>query len=397
MSVYKRAHCPTCQKYVELRDGDDKLKKITCPSCGSIYNVTVDNAIYYIDYSVNRKRYREKVGPSKSYAESVLAKRQTEIKENKFFDIRRELKINFCSFAEEYIELYAKTNNIRWKVSIVPNMNALKRFFGNKNLSEITPHLIEKFKVERLKEVSPAATNRALTLLKSMFNRAIEWEKFEGVNPVTRIKLFREDNHKLRYLEKEEIRRLIDSCEDSIRPLVIVAVNTGMRRGELFGLKLQDIDFNKGIIHLLRTKNGERRELPMNEAVKRAILESRAHSTSEYVFSTLRGNQFTVIKRPFARALKMAVIENFRFHDLRHTFASQLAMASVDLNTIRELMGHKSLKMTLRYAHLSSNHKNQAVDLLNRCLNGTVDTNLTHGETEANKICNENNISCLMV
>jgi integrase len=278
-------------------------------------------------------------------------------------------------------------------------LNPLKRFFANKLLTEITPHLIEQFKVERVKEVSPAATNRALTLLKSMFNRAIEWDKFDGLNPVTRVKFFREDNHKLRYLEKDEIKRLIDSCEDVIRPLVIVAVNTGMRRGELFNLKWQDIDFNKGIIHLLRTKSGEKREIPMNEAVRTAILASKGSSTSEYVFSTQKGNQFTVIKRPFARALKLAGIENFRWHDLRHSFASQLAMASVDLNTIRELLGHKSLKMTLRYAHLSSNHKNQAVDLLNKCLDTTTnshcDTYVTHDIIEKKNNSSEVNPTCV--
>jgi len=396
MPVFKRVSCTHCSRHKDLRNEEDRLKKDVCLSCGNPYNITDRNSSYYVDYSYGGRRFREKIGPNKALAETVLSKIQVEIAEGKFLDVKKQQKISFSAFADEYIELYAKTNNVRWKVSIVPNMNALKRFFGDKNLSDITPHLIEKFKVERVKAVSPAATNRALTLLKSMFNRAIEWEKFDGQNPVTKIKFFREDNHKLRYLEREEIRRLIDCCENIIRPLVIVAVNTGMRRGELFNLKFQDIDFNKGIIHLLRTKNGERRELPMNEAVKRAILESKAHSTSEYVFSTIQGNQFTVIKRPFARALKMAGIENFRFHDLRHTFASQLAMASVDLNTIRELMGHKSLKMTLRYAHLSSNHKNQAVDLLNKCLNSSIDTEKNPMEIEESKSASKNNISCVM-
>ena len=138
------------------------------------------NNDFWIDYYVNGKRRREKIGTSKALAETVLKKRKVEIAENKFLDIRREQRIRFNLFADEYIELYAKTNNIAWKRSILPNLKALKRFFGDRLLTEITPHLIEKFKIERIKEVSPAATNRALTLLKSMFNRATEWDKFNA-------------------------------------------------------------------------------------------------------------------------------------------------------------------------------------------------------------------------
>ncbi|MBF0571991.1 MAG: tyrosine-type recombinase/integrase [Candidatus Omnitrophica bacterium] len=374
MPIFKRVQCPHCSSSKDLRNGDDKIKKDVCASCGNGYSISDKNSSYYVDYRYGGERFRESVGKSRALAETILSKIQVEIAEGKHLDVKKKKKISFSLFADEYLELYAKTNNIAWKRSIVPNLNPLKRFFTDKLLTEITPHLIEQFKVERVKQVSPAATNRALTLLKSIFNRAIEWEKFDGHNPVTKVKFLREDNHKLRYLEKEEIKRLIDGCDKVIRPLIVVAINTGMRRGELFNLKWQDIDFNKGIIHLLRTKNGERRELPMNEAVKTAIIEAKKQSTSEFVFSTLRGNAFTVIKRPFARSLKSAGVTNFRFHDLRHTFASQLAMASVDLNTIRELLGHKSLKMTLRYAHLSSNHKNQAVDLLNECIQGENST-----------------------
>jgi integrase len=330
---------------------------------------------YCIDYTLpNGKRKRESIGPDKKLAETVLYKRKLEIAEGKYLDIKKEQKIGFDSFADEYIELYAKTNNIAWKCSIVPNMKALKRFFVDKTLAEITPHLIEKFKVERVKEVSPAATNRALTLLKSMFNRANEWNKFDGHNPVTKVKFLREANHKLRYLEKDEIKRLIDTCEDFIRPLIIVAVNTGLRKAELFNLKWRDINLNKGIIHLLRTKNGEKREVPMNQAVQTVIMNIIRNSQSEYVFCNSDGKPYVDIRIAFAKSLKRAGIENFRWHDLRKTFASQLAMASVDLNTIRELLGHSSIRMTLVYAGLSSNHKNRAVELLNSCLESTVDT-----------------------
>ena len=372
MRVFKRIKCAYCKQAKDLTIEQDKLKEYVCASCGKAFKIR-RNYDYYIDYRYEDGRFRENVGKSKSIAETIIAKITSEIAENRFLNHKREQKIRFDVFADEYIELYAKTNNIAWKRSIVPNMNALRRFFAHLTLTEITPHIIEKFKVERVKEVSPAATNRALTLLKSMFNRAIEWNKFNLSNPVSKVKFFREDNHKLRYLEKEEINKLVDNCDESLRPVIIVALNTGMRKAELFGLKWTDIDFNKNVIHLLRTKNGDKREIPMNEAVRTAITESKMHYHSEFIFCTQTGRAYTDIRRAFARSLKRAGIIDFRFHDLRHTFASQLAMASVDLNTIRELLGHKSTRMTIRYAHLSSNHKNQAVDLLNTSLKSTFD------------------------
>jgi len=116
---------------------------------------------------------------------------------------------------------------------------------------------------------------------------------------------------------------------------------------------------------------------PLNEAVKTAVISARKHPESAYVFCTKTGKPYTDIRKPFARSLKRAGITNFRFHDLRHSFASQLAMAGVDLNTIRDLMGHQSTRMTIRYAHLSPSHKNHAVALLNRSIETKVDTGVT--------------------
>ncbi|MBF0556639.1 MAG: hypothetical protein HQK96_19145, partial [Nitrospirae bacterium] len=210
MSVYKRVNCPQCAKYVELRNGDDKLKKMTCPRCGNLYSITVDNAVYYIDYSVGYKRYREKVGPSKTFAESVLAKRLTEITENKFFDVRRDEKIRFEDFADEYLDLHCKVNNKSWLASDFRNLTILKRFFSGRYLHEINPHLIEKFKMDRIKEgVAPATVNRQLATLKCLFNKAIAWQKFSEANPKCPVRLFKENNKRKRFLELDEVTKLL--------------------------------------------------------------------------------------------------------------------------------------------------------------------------------------------
>ena len=237
------------------------------------------------------------------------------------------------------------------------------RYFSGKYLHEITAIEIERFKNDEIKINSPATVNRKLARLKALFNKAIQWKKFEGENPVRGIKFLKEDNHKLRFLEVEEIKRLIDSCDGILKPLVITAVNTGMRRGELFNLKWHDIDFNQSLIHLLETKSGKERVIPMNEVVKNTLVATRKSPESPYIFCR-DGHSIKDIRRSFRSALKKAKIENFRFHDLRHTFASQLVMSGVNLNTVRELLGHSDLKTTLIYAHLSKGHKMWAVNTL---------------------------------
>ena len=321
---------------------------------------------WWIDYYVCGKRRRQKIGTNKTLAENVLRKRKVEIAENRFLDIRKKQRIKFEDFADEYVEIYLKPNNRSWRRAEAFNIKRLKSYFGGKYLYEITPLLVEKFKIQRRKEVSPATTNRVLTCLRSMFNRAIAWGKFQGVNPVKGVKFFKENNARLRYLEKEEIVKLLKYCRGHLKPIVILALNTGMRRGEILNLKWRDIDFRRGIIYLLKTKNNEKREIPVNEAVKTALIRVKKHPDSSYVFCGRDGKPFCHVRTSFFTALKKAGIINFRFHDLRHTFASHLVMSGVDLNTVRELMGHKSLEMTLRYSHLSQDHKKRAVDILGR-------------------------------
>jgi integrase len=176
--------------------------------------------------------------------------------------------------------------------------------------------------------------------------------------------MFKEKAIHLRYLEKEEIRRLVENCNPALKSAVILAVNTGMRHGEIFNLKWHDIDFKRDVICLLETKSGQKREVPMNELVKNELIKVRKHPKSPYVFCHHDGQKVKDVRKSFWTALKKSGIKDFRFHDLRHTAASQLVMAGVDLNTVREILGHKTIEMTLRYAHLSPNHKKRAVDIL---------------------------------
>ncbi len=203
-----------------------------------------------------------------------------------------------------------------------------------------------------------------------MFNKAIAWDKATD-NPVRKVKLFKENNMRIRYLEKEQIRPFLDACVPHLKPIVTVALFTGMRKSEIFGLKWRDIHLEREIIYILQTKSGERQQVPMSDIVKNTLISVPKYPKSAYIFCNDDGRPYTNVRKSFDAALEKCGIIDFHFHDLRHTFASQLVMAGVDIKTVQELMRHKSIEMTMRYAHLSPDHKKRAVDILGN----TISTN----------------------
>ena len=330
------------------------------------------NHNWHIDYRLpNGKRRREKIGSSKKLAETVYQKRKVEIAEGKFLDVVKNEKIRFEDFAQDYLNIHSKQHKKSW-VTDSYHIKDLERFFKGKYLFTITPKDIEHFRMERLKEevsgsrkVSASTVNRQMGTLRGIFNKAIVWGKLQ-VNPMKSVQFLKEPQGRLRFLEREEIVKLLANCTNKLKPIVVLALFTGMRRGEILGLKWHDIDVKRNIITLLDTKNGDKREVPMNEQVKTALIRVRKNPVSPFVFCNEKGEPWHDIRKSFSTALGKSGITNFRFHDLRHTFASQLVMSGVDLNTVRELMGHKDITMTLRYSHLASSHKQHAVDVLGK-------------------------------
>ncbi len=317
---------------------------------------------WYIDYYAGYKRRREKIGPSRRQAETILKKRMVQVAENKFLEVEKYEKIKFEKMTELYLENYSKPNKKSSRRDVT-SINNLKAFFPGKYLHEITPLDMEKYKRGRQSQVSNATVNREVACLKHIFTKAIEWGIVQK-NPGKKVKLLRERNTRLRYLEEKEIRRLHDACAEHLKPIVIVALNTGMRKEEILSLKWQDVDYRIRTISILDTKNGESRELPMNDIVYRTLLDIGKKADGPWVFCKNNGERYGNVRKAFEGARKRAEIVDFRFHDLRHTFASHLVMAGVDLRTVQELLGHKSFEMTLRYTHLSPEHKKAALDIL---------------------------------
>lgn len=290
-------------------------------------------------------------------------------------------KVSFPEMAKEYLEVHAKPHKRSWKddAYILEHLT-LPEIFGRFRLDEITAEKIAQYKAKRATEVSPARVNRELAVLKTLFNRAIEWGKSER-NPVCKVKFFAEDIFaRKRYLEKGQIQMLLDSCPGWLRQVALVALNTGMRQGEILNLTWSDVDLERRLIYIRQAKSGPR-VVNVNNTLAGVLMDlksARLRPDSAYLFCG-RGNQRmspNMLLRAFTKAVWAAGIANLRFHDLRHTFASQMAMSGVDLKTVGELLGHKSMRMTERYAHLSQKHKAAAVARLDGIFAGSMDTNM---------------------
>ncbi|UHC82751.1 site-specific integrase [Pseudomonas sp. NIBR-H-19] len=247
----------------------------------------------------------------------------------------------------------------------------------------------------------PATVNRKMGTISGVFTRAVEWGLVE-VHPMDKVKALKVDSKgSVRYLADDESKRLraaMDARQDEARterdsantwrlnrgkepmaslmeqqltdhlkPMVLVSLNTGMRRGELFDLNWSAVNFTTKTLTVEgdRTKTGETRHIPMNKETLATLEAWKKQGTgSGFVFPSQTGGRLDDVKTAWRGLLERAEVTGFRWHDMRHDFASRLVMAGVPLNTVRELLGHSDIKMTLRYAHLAPGTKAAAVELI---------------------------------
>lgn len=320
---------------------------------------------WIIDYYYNGSRIRETVGESKKLAEKVLSIRKASIAQGKFNIQDTKPSMTFEELSKIYIE-YARANKKSWKRDIV-SLNNLLPFFENMRLKDISPLLIEQYKQERIKHVAPSTANKELAVGKHMLNLGIKWGK-TNKNPFRDVKLFREKNRRLRFLSEEEIHKLIRNCSKQLRPVVIVALSTGMRRSEILGLKWDDIDFKNNLIILTDTKSGYSREIKIDDDLRRYLLDLKSKSSHDFIFLSRLEKPYKDVKTTFKTALRKANLKDVNLTTLRHTFAAHHAMQGTPIPTLMKLMGHRTINMTMRYAHLSPSHMQQRVNIFQRRL-----------------------------
>ena len=227
----------------------------------------------------------------------------------------------------------------------------LTAFFGVLKIGDIRRADVQRYVTHRSGEVSPGTVVRELNILKRLFTLCVEWEAIP-FNPASGVKSPRVPAGRVRYLQPGEFRALLAVCPEWLRPIVGLAVATGMRRGEILALRWLDVDRTGERLLLAQTKNGEGRIVYLN-ALALKVLDAQPSgqaTAADRVFGDVTGEQ---VSMAFLRAASAAKIEDFSFHDLRHTAASWLRMKGADIHTVAQLLGHKDLRMAARYQHLS--------------------------------------------
>ncbi|MBI4454587.1 MAG: site-specific integrase [Acidobacteria bacterium] len=291
-----------------------------------------DSPHWWIRYSdKNGHIRRESTGTSeKKLAREILAKKHVLVAENRHLDIKRIPK---CTFSE-LCDRYWKTDGQHKRMHGLEGMlKTLKQRFGSLQLIEISTEKVERFLSHRVEvdKVSPATRNRDRAILSILFNKAIRWELLEA-NPVKPVQKFKENNKRTRFLDRNEIERLLTACEPKpkdykkakrekrqLKNLVLMALNTGMRRQEIFNLRWEDIDFRNRLIKVVESKSGKSRFIPINGSVEAVLKTLPSRFKKGLVFPSLvTSSRITDLKKSFHTALMEAKITNFTFHDLRH-------------------------------------------------------------------------------
>ena len=325
---------------------------------------------YYM--RVRGVRYRGVIpeARTKYEAEQAEIKIKREIFEGRFgqLDLGSE---KLADFIEKVFLPWSKANKRSWRHDEF-RTRTICEYFGGKMFREISPLLVEKFKRDRRESItarqtlrSPASVNLELTLLSKIFNLAIDY-KVTNTNPLRKVKKYTLDNKRYRYLlpEEEPALMAVLTGPRALKPMVKVALGTGMRLGEQLRLSWERVDFSPGVLILTKTKSGKDREVPMNPEVfeiLKALLEGSAGKG--YVFiNPETGTRVKEIKTGFRTALKMAGIEGLVWHDLRATFGTRLGEAGFDAFTIAALMGHSDIHTTARYVRATERNKRAAVE-----------------------------------
>lgn len=324
------------------------------------------------------KRIRQSaLTTSKTEAQAILASLETKVREGKFFDISQEPKTYFRDLLDRVDQHQRNMERRSYESYFRSYAKNLRAAFGDLTLKEITPDRVQRYQLHRAQEVSKTTANRSLATLKMVFNLGIRWGLIKE-NPVTKVEFYRESRGRVRFLSREEQQALLSCCSKRLRDVVVVALRTGMRRGELLGLRKKDVDFKRGLLMLTRTKTDKARQIPMTDEV-RAVVTRLAFGRGEddILFRNRWDQPYRQPRAEFIKALAKASIKEFRFHDLRHTYASDLVMASVDIFTISKLLGHSNVKTTMIYAHLAPDHAKAEMLKYQNYLNAEPGTNVT--------------------
>ncbi|MCR4293833.1 MAG: tyrosine-type recombinase/integrase [Candidatus Kuenenia sp.] len=326
----------------------------------------------------NGKKIQKSLGTGdRKLAKAIEAKIKTELTEGKFFDKPVGQNKTFTDMMEKFMKEHAPNVSTNMQTSYVSSLKHLNPYFGNKKLSEISQKKIVEYKVLRKGEgAKPATVNRELAMLSKAFSLAFkEWE-WVSENPVSKVRKEKEDNEKDRWLTLDEEKRLLEASPQWLKDIIIFNLHTGFRIDELLSLEWPRVNlFNKTIL-IQKSKNGKPRTLPLNQIVIDILVEKSKvrNIKNDLVFASGAGTKIDSdnLRRALDRALQKAGIRDVTPHTFRHTFATRLAQRGVDIYKIAKLLGHKDIRMTLRYAHHCPDSLRDGIQILETDYNLTT-------------------------
>lgn len=362
------------------------------------------NGRWYFEIMIRKKRYCRAIpeATNKKDAEKYLTVFKADLLRDRL-DLAENIgQKPFVEVADMYIS-YAKTNLCAWDTA-VRIAKRFKEIWKNKMIADITPKVIENYKENRLKttfkakkvngknvvkHISPATINRELAALSKMFNMAIA-NGYTRTNPLREVNKLRVTNKLERHLSVEEEKRMYQVCDDDfsfsklpkeeqerlqrihngehayLKPILIMALNTAMRKSEILNMTWDCVDFDKNEISALNTKNGKKNTIPMSSKLRETLLKMyKIKGDNIYVFTNpYTGTKYNDIKKCFKTVCKLAEVKNLRFHDLRHTGATRMVAAGVPLPVVKQILNHASIQTTMRYAHTMREQEISAVEAL---------------------------------
>ncbi len=342
---------------------------------GSTYRVRVRKGGRYVSKSFSR------LTDAKSWASEM----ETKI-DSRQLPSAEALKHTLSDLISRYIE--NELGEVKTGKDKNRHLKWWKDQIGETKLADITPALLAEYRDKLKKGRAQGTVNRYLTSLSHVFTLAVKEYGWMDANPLGKVRKLKEPRGRIRFLSEDEIgsdgeviegerTRLLRACKESRSPVlydaVVLALSTGMRQGEILNLTWKDIDLKTGRITLTDTKNGEIRSVPVT-GVALSMLNKRSkvrHIKTQLVFPDRNGDGPANFRDAWLSALERAKIEDFRFHDLRHTAASYLAMSGATLAEIAEILGHKTLQMVKRYSHFSTQHVSGIISKLDERMFGS--------------------------
>ncbi len=329
--------------------------------------------VYWYDFWFQGQRHRQSTGlHNKTAALRAEAIRKAELAEGRAGIVKREpcpifesfVRNEFLCWSEKQHEAHPRTHK-RYRVSAKP----LIAFLGKLPLDAISSGQVEKFKLARSGEISPAGTNRDLAALRLMLNFAVR-QGCIARNPVLGVKFLPEGPGSQRIVSHEEQQRYLAKANQVLRDVAVLILETGMRPEEVYTIRIENVHLAKGYLFVPSGKTRfARRNVPLTEKARQVLKCRIAEAKSAYVFPHRHDPEkaLTTVSKAHEDALQRAdITPRFRLYDLRHTYGSRSAMAGVDLPTLKELMGHSHISTTMRYVHPTPEHKREAVRKLER-------------------------------